>query len=97
PNSTLFPYTTLFRSDLLVRLNAPPNTLVQPPNLLLPLIQKDTVTSTIGLIRRDAIIKADGFAESFRGLYEDQAFFAKVCTKSARSEEHTSELQSRFD
>jgi glycosyltransferase involved in cell wall biosynthesis len=72
-----------FKRDFVVRLKAPPNSLVQPPNLLIPLIEKDTVTSTIGLIRRSAIINVGGFEENFRGLYEDQAFFAKLCTKSA--------------
>ncbi len=41
------------------------------------------MTSTIALIRRSAIINAGCFEESFRGLYEDQAFFAKLCSKSA--------------
>jgi len=72
-----------YKRDFVVRLNAPPNAVVQPPNLLIPLIQRDTVTSTISLIRRNAIINAGGFEESFRGLYEDQAFFVKLCTKSA--------------
>jgi glycosyltransferase involved in cell wall biosynthesis len=72
-----------FKRDLVVRLNAPPNVLISPPNLLIPLIQRDTVTSTISLIRRNAIVSAGGFEESFRGLYEDQVFFAKLCTKSS--------------
>ena len=49
----------------------------------MPLIQNETVTSTISVIRRDAIINVGGFEENFRGLYEDQAFFAKLCSKSA--------------
>jgi glycosyltransferase involved in cell wall biosynthesis len=69
--------------DVVVRLNTRSNALIQPPGLLIPLIQKETVTSTVSLIRRDAILKAGGFEESFRGLYEDQAFFAKLCTTSA--------------
>ena len=71
------------KRDCIVCFNAPPNTLVESPKLLLSLIERETVTSTIALIRRSAIINAGCFEESFRGLYEDQAFFAKLCSKSA--------------
>jgi glycosyltransferase involved in cell wall biosynthesis/SAM-dependent methyltransferase len=68
--------------DFVIRLNAPRNTLIQPPQLLLPLLQRETVTSTVSMIRREAITRVGGFEERFHGLYEDQAFFAKLCSKS---------------
>jgi glycosyltransferase involved in cell wall biosynthesis/SAM-dependent methyltransferase len=71
------------KRDIVVSLSVQPNALIQPLNLLIPLIQHEAVTSTISLIRRDAIIRVGGYEESFRGLYEDQAFFAKLCSKSA--------------
>ena len=33
-------------------------------------------------MRREAIETVGGYEESFRGLYEDQAFYAKVCLKA---------------
>jgi glycosyltransferase involved in cell wall biosynthesis len=71
------------KRDVVVSLSIQPNVLIQPPNLLIPLIQRETVTSTISLIRRNAVIRAGGFEESFRGLYEDQVFFVKLCSQSA--------------
>src|SRR2546426_3364859 len=71
PRSTLFPYTTLFRSFLLV-------TRVLPAG---------TVTSLLLMI----IVLAGGVAAAFL-----PGFFAASRTTQgvARSEEHTSELQS---
>ena len=58
-----------------------PDTLFKPPHLLSYFLQRDTVTTTTGLVRREAIESVNGFEESFQGLYEDQAFFAKLCSK----------------
>src|SRR5699024_12329127 len=68
PNSTLFPYTTLFRSQ----------------DEGIP-ADKEDYFLTRGYNRNDRIGKS-GLEEQ----YEDILFFK-------RSEEHTSELQSRFD
>lgn len=56
------------------------DTLFQPPMLLLMMLQgKAEVPCTCSiLIRRDAVRKIQGFEESFRGMYEDQAFYAKI-------------------
>jgi len=58
----------------------PPNTLVQPPILLTLFLQQKTHTpgTCSVLMRRGLIEDVGGFEESFRNLYEDQAFFAKV-------------------
>src|SRR5262245_52242003 len=69
--------------DFVAALNISPNRLIAPPQLLTPLLKKETVTTTVSLVRREAIIRAGGFEESFRGLYEDQAFFAKFCSREA--------------
>jgi glycosyltransferase involved in cell wall biosynthesis/SAM-dependent methyltransferase len=71
------------KRDLVVSLNIQPNILVEPTKLLIPLIKRETVTCTISLIRRNAVVRAGGYEESFRGLYEDQAFFVKLCSQSA--------------
>jgi glycosyltransferase involved in cell wall biosynthesis len=62
----------------------PPNTLVHPPSLLTLLLQRKTHTpgTCSVLMRRGLIEDVGGFGESFRNLYEDQVFFAKVFLKA---------------
>src|SRR2546421_7028407 len=80
PRSTLFPYTTLFRSLAAKHPNRPGNRALPSPDLLGP--QRDHV-ATAG--RHPIEIRDHGLlAGSPPGLFE-------------RSEEHTSELQSRSD
>jgi glycosyltransferase involved in cell wall biosynthesis/peptidoglycan/xylan/chitin deacetylase (PgdA/CDA1 family) len=58
----------------------PLDSIVEPPSLVAPLIRNDgnpPYTCSM-LIRRSAYERLGGFEESFRGLFEDQAFFAKV-------------------
>ena len=61
-----------------------PNTLVQPPTLLTLVLQHKAETpGTCGvLLRRKVVEEVGGFVESFRGMYEDQAFFSKVFLKT---------------
>ena len=68
--------------DLVVAANIQSDALVEPPRLLATLLRRETVITTPGLIRRNAIEKAGGFEEGFHGLYEDQAFCAKLCSQS---------------
>src|SRR5207249_9920530 len=80
PSSTLFPYTTLFRSALAV------------------------TSATAGLIAADPhdtpyfrrTARFEGFNKVFSGR-NTSAIMAGVPSAFLRSEEHTSELQSRFD
>ena len=71
------------KRDFVSQLNVRPNRVIAPPELLTCLLQKEGVTSTVSLMRRDAIFRAGGFEESFRGLYEDQAFFAKFSSQES--------------
>jgi glycosyltransferase involved in cell wall biosynthesis len=60
---------------------APANRLLKPPTLL-PLFLREvafTPATCSVLIRRASITRIGGFEERFRGLYEDQAFFYKLC------------------
>ena len=60
-----------------------PSTLVKPPRLLTLFLReaaKPPGTCSV-LLRREVIAEVGGFVEDFRGLYEDQAFFAKVCLR----------------
>src|SRR2546421_9321002 len=72
PRSTLFPYTTLFRSHLRA--------------VLLRELQKPGARDVLGVERR-------GFAHEHHVEFGQRHFLGR----RGRSEEHTSELQSRSD
>lgn len=69
------------QQDYIPRLNVGAETLFNPPSLL-PRFLEGTVevpcTCSI-LVRLEVAQKVRGFEESFRGMYEDQIFYAKVC------------------
>jgi glycosyltransferase involved in cell wall biosynthesis len=68
------------RRDYTMELGVPPDTLVQPPQLLPVLLRNKAQTPTTcnAIVRREVLDAVGGFEERFRGMYEDQAFFAKV-------------------
>ena len=71
--------------DFVHPLGVPANSLVQPPDLLLQLLQNEGAspcTCSI-MVRREVVQRAGRFEDSFKGLYEDQVFCAKVCLGSA--------------
>src|SRR5207249_8343387 len=78
PRSTLFPYTTLFRSRLFRRSNG--------------LLAANSSTPTAGCAARTW---PDGSSPTLRRVANSRKFFIPGFAR--RSEEHTSELQSRFD
>lgn len=58
----------------------PPGTIVRPPDFI-PLVVRSlaALPCTCGvLMRRDAVLRAGGFEESFRGMFEDQVFFYRI-------------------
>ena len=67
--------------DYIHELGVHPNTLHQPPRLIARFLRKEGISpcTCSVLMRREAIERVGGFEEIFKGLYEDQAFFAKVC------------------
>jgi glycosyltransferase involved in cell wall biosynthesis len=68
--------------DFVHDLGVPPNTLIRPPTLLTRffLAQDAAIPGpTDVLVRREAIERVGGFEEVFRGAYEDEAFYAKLC------------------
>jgi glycosyltransferase involved in cell wall biosynthesis len=72
------------QNDVVPELGIEPNSLVRPPTLLVRFLQnkvKPPGTCSV-LMRRAMMERVGGFVESFRGMYEDQAFFAKVCSSS---------------
>src|SRR5437868_8995979 len=84
PSSTLFPYTTLFRSQVLTTAYSGVTVVVKPTLL--------TVSGTVPVLETVTVCTALEVPMSCR---------AKVSAvgkrRTRRSEEHTSELQSRFD
>lgn len=69
--------------DHTLSLGVQPNALVQPPTLFLLLLENkvQTPTTCSVLIRRQVFETVGGFQDAFRGMFEDQAFFTKVCLK----------------
>ena len=69
------------QQDYVPSLGVRTHTLFHPPLLLLLFIQgKAEVPCTCSIIvRRSVVEKIEGFEDYFRGMYEDQAFYAKIC------------------
>lgn len=67
--------------DFVPELRVHGNTVFDPPELLPLLLEgKAEVPCTCSiLVRKEIAHKIGGFEESFRGMYEDQAFYAKIC------------------
>lgn len=67
--------------DFVCPLGIAPGTLIRPPALLTichPLGEAPSAATCSLLLRRSVLDRIGGFEDSFRGLYEDQAFLAKV-------------------
>jgi glycosyltransferase involved in cell wall biosynthesis len=67
--------------DFIQALYVPGNTLVKPPTLLSLFLQQQNAVPmpSAVLVKRVVIERIGGWEEAFRALYEDQAFYAKVC------------------
>jgi hypothetical protein len=72
------------RRDYTPELGVQPNTLVEPPMLLTLFLRGEAAVPSPCdiMVRREVIEGVGGFEEAFRSLYEDQAFYAKVCLKA---------------
>jgi glycosyltransferase involved in cell wall biosynthesis len=64
-------------------LGLPSETLIEPPALVRSLLENkfQTPTTCSALIRKKVYQQLGGFQESFRGMFEDQAFFLKLCLR----------------
>lgn len=89
PSQYWFSWTGLpedSQRDFVPPVGVEPDTLVNPPSLMTichPL-GRTPAPATCGLmLRRQALEQIGGFEESFRGLYEDQAFLVKIFLKGA--------------
>ena len=70
--------------DSLQSITVQPDTLVRPLGLLSLFLARKAITPCPSdvLLRRQIVVDVGGFEDSFRGLYEDQVFFAKVTYES---------------
>src|SRR5256886_12288008 len=97
PRSTLFPYTTLFRSRPVQLDPTSRQRLKRDGGLLLLSLEPDAPASRAGLLIGDLIVAIDGHSvDGFDDLLD--VLGGEVVGKTLRlerSEEHTSELQSQ--
>lgn len=68
--------------DFLTELDVQLNTLAKPPTLLIPFLLHEVPAATVGLIRHEVARSTGGYEEMFGGMYEDQAFYAKLCVRA---------------
>jgi glycosyltransferase involved in cell wall biosynthesis/peptidoglycan/xylan/chitin deacetylase (PgdA/CDA1 family)/SAM-dependent methyltransferase len=61
-----------------------PDALIDPPDLLVTFLTQGDVVPCTGslLLRRRAIEQVGGYEESFRCVFTDQSFYAKLCLKT---------------
>jgi len=67
--------------DFVHPLGVVPDKSIEPPRLLVQFLTNEGTSPCIGtvMIRRAVLERTAGFEEKFRGMYEDQAFCAKIC------------------
>jgi glycosyltransferase involved in cell wall biosynthesis len=68
-----------FARDYVEELGVPPDAVVEPPTLLTLFLQDKAAVPSDILVRREIIERVGRFEESFKVMYEDQVFYAKVC------------------
>src|SRR5207249_9703894 len=93
PTSPLFPYTTLFRSEFVVRLPL----LREAPSPDAAAGSKPQGTCTVSPRRILLVDDNKDSAESLALVLRLTGHEVRTAYDGPRSEEHTSELQSRFD
>jgi glycosyltransferase involved in cell wall biosynthesis len=69
------------RGDFVQRLGVPAPAVIDPPALLLRFLRRQAAAPSGMLVRAEVIREVRGFEDAFRGMYEDQAFCAKVCLR----------------
>lgn len=67
--------------DFITDIGVQPNILVKPPTMLAYFLKSCPYSCSV-LVRREIVEDVGGFEEAFRGMYEDQVFFAKVFARA---------------
>jgi glycosyltransferase involved in cell wall biosynthesis len=65
--------------DFVHPVGVPTDRIYEPPDLIALFIQNIAFAPSGMLLRRELVERVGGFDESFRDLYEDQVFAAKIC------------------
>jgi glycosyltransferase involved in cell wall biosynthesis len=65
--------------DFLQKFNLPLDRAISPPQVLLLFLQDEWASLCDILVRRESVEAVGGYEASFQGMYEDQAFHAKLC------------------
>jgi hypothetical protein len=65
--------------DFVYPVGVPAERIYEPPSLIALFIQDIAFAPSGMLLRRRVVEQVGGFEESFRDLYEDQVFAAKIC------------------
>jgi glycosyltransferase involved in cell wall biosynthesis/SAM-dependent methyltransferase len=69
--------------DFIQKFDIQLNTVVKPPTLLILFLNDEWASLCDILVRRELVEAVGGYEESFRGMYEDQAFHAKLCLEES--------------
>jgi glycosyltransferase involved in cell wall biosynthesis len=67
--------------DFVQPLGVPTGSVIEPPELLSRFLARQAAVPSGIIVRVDAARRVGGFEETFRGMYEDQAFCAKLCLR----------------
>ena len=67
--------------DVLIPAGLPPDIVVQPPGFLVRMVRQEIPVPCPSdvLVRRDRALAVGGFAEEFRRIFTDQAFYGRLC------------------
>jgi GT2 family glycosyltransferase len=65
--------------DFIYPLGVPSDQIYEPPSLIALFIQDVAFAPSGMLLRRSVVEQVGGYEQSFRDLYEDQVFAAKIC------------------
>ena len=69
------------RRDFVQRLGVPTDAVVEPPELLVRFLGRSAAAPSGVMVRATVARQVGGFENAFRGMYEDQAFCAKICLR----------------
>lgn len=69
--------------DFIQDFDLPLNTIVKPPTILQCFLNDEWASLCDILVRREVVEAVGGYETDFRGMYEDQAFHAKLCLHEA--------------
>ena len=66
-------------NNFIQKLDVPLDSVLKPPTLLILFLKDEWASLCDVMVRREAVESVGGYEEFFHGMYEDQAFHAKLC------------------